>query len=48
MTDHRVLEWFGMEGTLKVIQFQPHAVGRVATYQIKLPKVFQLSYLTLY
>lgn len=29
-----VMEWFGLGGTLKPIQFQPPATGRVATNQI--------------
>ena len=32
MKDHRIIEWLGLEGTLKIIQFQPAAMDRVATY----------------
>ena len=32
---HRNREWFGLERTLKPIQFQPPAMGRVVTHQIK-------------
>ena len=26
---HRIMEWFGLEGTLKIITFQHPATGRV-------------------
>ena len=29
--DHRTIEWFGLEGTAKTIEFQPPAVGRDAS-----------------
>ena len=32
------MEWLGLEGTLKTIQFQPPAMGRIATHQIRLPR----------
>lgn len=31
-THHWILEWLGLEGTLKTLHFQPHAVGR-GTFQ---------------
>ena len=30
---HRIIEWFGLEGTLQLIQFQPHAMGRDPFHQ---------------
>lgn len=33
----RFTEWFGLKGVLKPVQFQPPAVGSVATHQIRLP-----------
>lgn len=30
---HRITEWFGLEGTLKVIQFEPAAMGRELLYK---------------
>ena len=32
------IEWLRLEGTLKPIQFQPPAVGRAATQQLRLPR----------
>ena len=37
-TNHRVTEWLRLEGTLKIIHSQPHALGRAATLQIRLPR----------
>jgi len=28
ITYHRIIEWFGLEGTFKIIQFQAPAIGR--------------------
>lgn len=28
---HRIREWLGLKGTLKTIQFNPHALGTVTT-----------------
>lgn len=28
---HRITEWLGLKGTLKTIQFNPHALGTVTT-----------------
>ena len=33
-----IIEWLRLEGTLKIIQFQPSAMGRAATHQIRLPR----------
>ena len=35
---HRITEWFGLEGILKPTQFQPPAMGRAATHQLRLPR----------
>ena len=29
---HRIIEWLGLEGILKIIQFQSPPMGRVATH----------------
>ena len=34
----RTTEWFGLEGTLKTIWFQPPAMGRDTSHQPRLPK----------
>lgn len=34
---HRIIEWFGLEGTSKTIQFQPPATG--TSHQLRLPRV---------
>ena len=38
--NHRFIEseWFGVEKTLRIIQFQPPAMVRAATHQIRLPR----------
>ena len=36
--NHRTIEWLGLEGTLKTIQFQSLAVSRTATHQLRLPR----------
>jgi len=36
--DPRITEWLELEDTLKPIQFQPPAMGRVATLQSRLPR----------
>ena len=36
-TNNRITEWVRLETNLKSIQFQPHAMGRVAIHQIRLP-----------
>lgn len=33
-----IIEWFGLEGPLKIIQFQPSAIGRDSTHEIRLPR----------
>ena len=33
----KVIEWLGLEKTLKIIELQPPAVGRVAIHEIRLP-----------
>ena len=33
---HGVTDWFGLEGTLKITQFQPHAVGKDTSHYPKL------------
>jgi len=35
---HRITEWLELEGTLKLIQFQPPAVGRAGPRQLRLPR----------
>ena len=34
----RIIEWLGLEGTSKIIQSQPSAMGRAATQQLRLPR----------
>ena len=36
-SNHRIIAWPGLEGTLKTIQFQTPAVGRVATHSAHAP-----------
>lgn len=36
--NHRITEWFRLEGALKVIELQPPVMGRVATHQVQLPR----------
>ena len=36
--DHRNIEWLRLEGTLKIIQLQPPAMGRTATHQCRLSR----------
>lgn len=33
---HGIIAWLRLEGTLKVIQFQPHAMGRATTHYTRL------------
>jgi len=33
---HRIIEWFGLRGTLKIISFQPPAIGRDTSLQTRL------------
>ena len=35
---HSISEWFELEGTLKIIQFQLHAISRAPTHYIRLPR----------
>ena len=35
---HGIIEWLGLEGTSKTIQFQPPAMGRASTHQLRLPR----------
>jgi len=35
---HRITEWFGLEGTLKLISFQPPAMGRDPFHQPRVLK----------
>jgi len=37
--NHRKKDWLRMEGILKIIWFQPPAIGRVANHQIRRPKI---------
>jgi len=34
----RMTEWLRLERALKMINFQPHAMGRSATQQLRLPR----------
>ena len=34
----RIIEWLRLEGTLKITQFQPPAMGRAAPHQLRLPR----------
>ena len=36
--NHRITDWFRLEGTLKPIQFHPPAMGRDTSHQPRLPK----------
>lgn len=36
-TNSKMLEWFGLEGTFQMIQFQPPAMGRVTSQQPRVP-----------
>lgn len=31
---HRIIEWFGMEGTLKIVSFQPPCLGHFSPDQV--------------
>jgi len=35
---HKIIEWLGWEGTAKITQFQPPAMGRAVTHQLRLPR----------
>ena len=35
---YRIIEWLRLEWTLKPTQFQPPAMGRAATQQLRLPR----------
>ena len=35
---NRTIEWLGLEGTSKIIQFQPLAMNRAAPHQLRLPR----------
>ena len=35
----RITEWFCLEGTSNVIQFQPTTMGRAANHQTRLPRI---------
>jgi len=38
MVKHRITEWFGLEGTFKIISFQPPAIGRDTSLYTRLLK----------
>jgi len=38
LANHRITECLELEGTLKTTQFQPPAMDRAATHQIRLPR----------
>jgi len=35
---NRIIEWLGLEGTLKITELQTPAMGRVANHYIRLPR----------
>lgn len=37
--DCRIIDWFGLKGTFRIIQFQPHAVSRDPFNWIRLLKL---------
>lgn len=39
--EHRITEWFGLEETLKILQFHLPAMGRDTFHQITLPKALK-------
>ena len=38
LCNYRIKEWLRLEGTLKITQFQPSAMGRAARHQLRLPR----------
>jgi len=36
--NHRIIKWLELEGTLRIIKFQPPAAGRAASHQLTLPR----------